>query len=102
MPVRGWKAVGVSVREEEYPILMEKLKMLGFNSLQQFVKALLADQEFTSKQCNFTSKDGVRVYPRRLREKLSLQENGGSDGRKCRGPDLNRRQSGLQPDALPG
>ncbi|MEM1570339.1 MAG: hypothetical protein QXG56_06425 [Candidatus Bathyarchaeia archaeon] len=90
MPVRGWKVVGVSVREEEYPILMEKLKMLGFNSLQQFVKALLADQEFTSKQCNFTSKDGVRVYPRRLREKLSLQENGGSDGRKCRGSDLNQ------------
>ncbi len=50
MPASGWKSVGASVREEEYFILMERLKELGFENLQQLVKALIHKPDFTSKR----------------------------------------------------
>ena len=91
MPVKGWKAVGVSVREEEYPILMERLRGLGFNSLQQLVKTLI-NEGFTSNNGGFTSKKEVPF----------LQTNGVSNGKLWAGSDLNRRppprKGGILPD----
>lgn len=93
MPASGWKAVGVSVRESEYPILMERLKDLGFSNLQQLVKALIEEGDFTSKLHNFTSKE--------------LKRRGKKGGKKeelwsdewCRGRASNPR---LLDPGLPG
>ncbi len=74
MPASGWKSVGVSVREEEYFILMERLKGLGFENLQQLVKALIHKPDFTSKIMEFTSK---RVSLLSRKERARLETNGG-------------------------
>ena len=87
MPVKGWKAVGVSVKEEEYPILMRKLKEMGFLNLQQLVKTIIYNNSFTSK---FTSKiENEKNTP--------LQTNGGFYGKVDRAgfePATTRVQTG--------
>ena len=75
MPASGWRSVGASVREEEYFILMERLKELGFENLQQLVKALIHKPDFTSKIHDFTSK---RAYPTSKGRGAQLETNGGS------------------------
>jgi hypothetical protein len=43
MPPRGYKAIGVTLREDEYVLLNNKLRAYGFEDLSDMVKAIIKD-----------------------------------------------------------
>jgi len=43
MPPRGYKAIGVTLKEDEYILLNNKLKAYGFEDLSDMVKAIIKD-----------------------------------------------------------
>lgn len=49
MPPKGYKAIGVTLKEDEFILLSNKLKAYGFEDLSDMVKAII--------------KDNVRIIP---------------------------------------
>ena len=43
MPPRGYRAIGITLRENEYILLNNKLKEYGFEDLSDMVKAIIKD-----------------------------------------------------------
>ncbi len=51
MPPRGYKAIGVTLKEEEYTLLNSKLKAYGFENLSDMVKAIIrGDVKITAEK----------------------------------------------------
>ncbi|MEM2926530.1 MAG: hypothetical protein QW220_05135 [Candidatus Bathyarchaeia archaeon] len=44
MPKRGYRAIGVTLKEDDYLVLQERLKEMGYGSLSELVRAILRDR----------------------------------------------------------
>ena len=92
MPKPGYTCITVPV--QLYTVLKAEASKAGC-SIPELIRRILGTStpvKSTSTSIRSTSTNGGG----------KTQNLAPSYEDKCRGPDLNRRQSGLQPDALPG